>query len=607
MHAQDYVPGEVIVKMKVDASQKGVSFSTSQFKSKSSKEMTLQQSFHHLRMHKMSLKPGQSVESMIQILKSDPNVEYAEPNYIVNKSTLEAASHQVELNDARAAYYEVEAQSGSTFHQSNANMQVEGAWSSMSGGAAPAVVAVIDTGVDYNHDVFVESGAMWNNPGEVAGNGIDDDGNGYVDDIYGWNFVNNSNNPMDDDNHGTHVAGIVLGSTQNILASSLSSARIKIMALKFLDNNGSGTTSDAIAAINYAVANGAKVLNNSWGGGGYSQALKDAISASSNAKTVFIAAAGNAGSNNDSFATYPANYSIQNVISIAATNDYDYLASFSNYGRSSVHIASPGVSIYSTLPGNSMGYLSGTSMAAPFVAGLAAMMVREEPAADGFQVKTVIGDQANRVLSLENRIQTESRINMANSVSVAANGQLLNYQPASQVDIERDLASDLAGGGGCAAVTIVKDFMGGGKGGPQSPYSQLRFIGLLLVLLSPIMIILNLRKAREEDEGESAGENRRRFTRYKVDTEVQIFLGSQQLAGAVSCISVGGVRIDTDQMLNDGNEISMKIKGPGSGFIEAKGEIVWSKDRESYGVKFSDIDDNNKTQIEEWSKRLDED
>ena len=135
--AQEYVPGEVIVKMKHDPSQKGVaSFSTQNFKSKSSKEMTLKQSFHHLRMHRLSLKAGQNVEAMVETLKADPNVEYAEPNYIVNKSTLETASHVVSFEDAQAAYYEVGAQSGSNFHQSNANMQVESAWSMTSNGAS---------------------------------------------------------------------------------------------------------------------------------------------------------------------------------------------------------------------------------------------------------------------------------------------------------------------------------------------------------------------------------------------------------------------------------------------------------------------------------------
>ncbi len=599
--AQDFVPGEVIVKLKDRDSGKA------NFMSKSSASMTLKKSYPVLRTHKMALKSGADVMATVDALNNDPDVEYAEPNYYLRKSSTEQAQGRVDYESAQAAFYEVQSMSGSSFNQSSANIQAEQAWDLLSGGATPPVIAVIDTGVDYNHDVFQDSGAMWVNPGEVPGNGIDDDNNGYIDDIHGWNFVANSNSPIDDDDHGTHVAGIILGSTQNILASPIGSAQIRIMALKFLDDQGIGTTTDAIEAIHYAINNGAKVLNNSWGGGGYSQALRDAIVSSNNNDLVFIAAAGNQASNNDSYATYPANYDIPNVFSVAATNDYDYLASFSNYGKSTVHIASPGVSIYSTLAGNSMGYLSGTSMAAPFVAGLAAMMVHEESSIDGFQVKTIIEDTANRVLSLQNRVASESRINMYNAVNVAATGQALNYQPGSNIDPSREIASEVQGGGCAAILPLIKDIIGGPKG-PSGPANYLRFLGLLLVLLSPVMILLTMRNASKEREAQGGGQNRRRYDRFKVDTQVQIFFGSQQLCGAVSCISLGGVRIDTHDSLHDGDQISMKIQGPDEdSYIEASGEIVWSKDQESYGVKFNEIDDMNKVQISEWTKVLEKD
>lgn len=600
--AQDFVPGEVIVKLKDRDSVK------SSFMSKSSASMTLKKSYPVLRTHKMALKSGADVLATVDALKSDPDVEYAEPNYYLRKSSNEGAQGRVDYDSAQAAYYEVQAVSGSSFSQSSANIQAEQAWALMSPGASAPVIAVIDTGVDYNHDVFDDTGAMWVNPGEIPNNGIDDDNNGYIDDIHGWNFVANSNSPLDDDDHGTHVAGIILGSTQNILASPLESAQIRIMALKFLDDQGIGTTSDAIEAIYYAINNGAKVLNNSWGGGGYSQALRDAIVSANNDDLVFIAAAGNQASNNDSYATYPANYDIPNVFSVAATNDYDYLASFSNYGKSTVHIASPGVSIYSTLAGNSMGYLSGTSMAAPFVAGLAAMMVREEESIDGFQVKTIIEDTANRVLSLQNRVASESRINMQSAVNIAATGQALNYQPGSNIDPSREIASEVQGGGCAAILPLMKDIISGPKG-PSGPSSYLRFLGLLLVLLSPVMILLTLRNSQKAGAGQSSdGLNRRRYDRFKVDTNVQILFGGQQLAGAVSCISLGGVRIDTNDSLHDGDEVALKIQGPDEdSYIEAKGEIVWSKDQESYGVKFNQIDDMNKVQISEWTKNLERD
>ena len=237
------------------------------------------------------------------------------------------------------------------------------------GTSTNVVTAVIDTGVDYRHQDLAAN--IWSNADEVAGNGIDDDRNGYVDDTRGWDFANNENDPMDDNGHGTHVAGTIGAVGNNGVGVTGVAWSALIMPLKFLDKSGSGALSDAIEAINYARVNGAKVINASWGGGAFSSALQSAITQYQQAGGIFVAASGNEGSNNSTTPSYPANYA--GVISVGASTRSDALASFSNFGTN-VQIVAPGQSILSTLPGNAYGTLSGTSMATPHAAGAIALL-----------------------------------------------------------------------------------------------------------------------------------------------------------------------------------------------------------------------------------------
>ncbi|MCM2324556.1 MAG: S8 family serine peptidase [Oligoflexia bacterium] len=251
---------------------------------------------------------------------------------------------------------------------SRAKIRAPEAWR-LTQGSEEIVVAVIDTGVDYRHPDLADN--IWINEGERAGlAGVDDDGNGYVDDVYGYDFHNNRGNAMDDNKHGTHVAGII-GALLNDTGIVGVSPKVRIMALKFLGSSGSGDANNAIRAINYAVDHGARIISNSWGGGGRSQLLEAAIQRAISKGIYVVAAAGNESSNNDQVPMYPAGYS--GVISVASSDAADALSSFSNYGASSVWIAAPGSDILSTIPGLRHARLSGTSMAAPQVSGALAL------------------------------------------------------------------------------------------------------------------------------------------------------------------------------------------------------------------------------------------
>ena len=294
-------------------------------------------------------------------------------------------------------------------------------------GSSSVVVAVIDTGVDYTHVDLAAN--IWINPGEIAGNGIDDDHNGFVDDVYGYDFVNNDGDPMDDNSHGTHVSGTIAAMANNGVGVAGVNWSSSIMALKFLDSNGSGYLSDAVRAINYATMMRTQydvnvcVTNNSWGGGGYSTSMYNAIQASNNAGILFVAAAGNSGSNNDFSSQYPANYSCSNVVSVAAITSSGQLASFSSYGATTVDLAAPGVSIYSTVPGNRYASYSGTSMATPHVAGVAALAFALTPDASVAEIRDAILGGTEPSAALSGKTVTGGTLNAYNTL------QLLDAQP----------------------------------------------------------------------------------------------------------------------------------------------------------------------------------
>lgn len=291
----------------------------------------------------------------------------------------------------------------------DADIDAPEAWDLTTG--TDVIVGMIDTGVEWTHPDL--SANIWTNTAEANGvAGRDDDGNGYVDDVRGWDFVYDDNNPNDDNGHGTHTAGTVAAVGNNGIGATGVCWRARLMALKFLDASGSGYDSDAIRAIRYATRNGARLTSNSWGGGGASQAEFDAISEANSAGVLFVAAAGNSGTNNDTSPSYPASFTNPNIIAVAATNRYDALASFSCYGVTSVDLGAPGVSVYSTYRGSTYASLSGTSMATPHVAGACALLFSYSPASTGAQVRSVILANVDPLASLAGRCVTGGRLNV---------------------------------------------------------------------------------------------------------------------------------------------------------------------------------------------------
>ena len=283
-------------------------------------------------------------------------------------------------------------------------IEAPAAWDTFAGG--PVLVAVTDTGIDKAHPDL--DGNLWSNPKEIAANNVDDDGNGVIDDIHGVNFSGgaNSGDPRDGDGHGTHVAGTIAAESGNGIGVVGVNPQAKVLSAKFLRDDGGGTTADAIRAIDYARSMGAKVINASWGGGGYSKALEEAI-AKSNA--LFVAAAGNNGVDTDGRSFYPAAYDLGNVVSVAATTQTDNLASFSNYGSCSVDLAAPGYQVLSSVPGTGYESYNGTSMAAPHVAGAAALLAARSPSLGIQEIKARLMDSVDKPASLAGRMVTLGR------------------------------------------------------------------------------------------------------------------------------------------------------------------------------------------------------
>jgi subtilisin family serine protease len=357
------------------------------------------------------------VETLIAFLRADPSVAYVEPNYILHAAAVPDEPQFVNLWGLRNAGQSVNGMGGGS---TGADIHATGAWN-LSTGSRRNVVAVIDTGFDYNHPDLKAN--VWSAPAAFSVT-IDGVTTTCAAGTHGFNAITSTCDPLDDNDHGSHVAGTIGAVGQNSRGVVGVNWTASIMASKFLDATGNGTLANAINALEFAIqaktafastagAN-VRVLNNSWVGGGFSQALLDEINRARTNGMLFVAAAGNDSSNNDAEMAYPADYThsgATSIISVAATDNDDQLASFSNYGRSLVHLGAPGVNILSTTRGNTYRYFSGTSMATPHVSGAAALVL-SKCALSTSQLKTAILHNVDVLGSLTGWVSSNGRLNV---------------------------------------------------------------------------------------------------------------------------------------------------------------------------------------------------
>lgn len=331
----------------------------------------------------------------LQALKSHAAVENVEPNFIYKTDSVEESHPNDPMLDQLWGLI------NTGEYSPGIDVDVRRGWE-IETGSKKIVVAVIDSGVSYNHEDLAPN--MWTNKAELDGvEGVDDDGNGFIDDIYGYDFANNDGDPIDDAGHGSHCSGTIGAKGNNAEGVVGVAWDVRIMGVKFLTREGRGTLANAIKSIDYATLMGANVMNNSWGGGGFSNELKSSIERARDAGILFVAAAGNSFSNNDKKPAYPASYDVDNIISVAAIERWGRLAGFSSYGRKTVDIGAPGKGIVSTV-GYSYSSMSGTSMAAPHVSGVAALIFSHVPGITMAEVRRRIIDRSKPLIPLRSKV-----------------------------------------------------------------------------------------------------------------------------------------------------------------------------------------------------------
>ena len=430
--AAQYIPGEILVTFRPGAP------TARRNAVLNAQSARLVRRFETIDLHHVRLRIGQTVEAALAAFQADPDVLSAQPNYIRYLTASAPPNDPSWLDDSLWGLRKIMAQP---------------AWTNFTTGDGTVVVADIDTGVNYNHPDLAAN--IWTNPGEIPGNGIDDDHNGYVDDVHGIDTVNHDSDPMDDHGHGTHTAGTIGAVGNNGVGVVGVSWNVKILACKFIAAGGSGTDAGAIECFNYITALknrgiNIRVSSNSWGAPRdstrhFPTTFKNAIDAAGNAGILNAFAAGNAGTNNDVTAFDPATFTSPSIVAVAASDGFDDRAGFSNYGSTSVDLAAPGVSIRSTY-GGGYGDLSGTSMATPHVAGAAALLFAQKPSLTVSAAKSLLLENVDRVGQWTGLVASGGRLNvfgaaLANSsnlpptVSIAAplNGATVTVPPAVSV------------------------------------------------------------------------------------------------------------------------------------------------------------------------------
>jgi subtilisin family serine protease len=396
------VPGEYVIKLKNSISLSAFKTQSNDFKNQF-RALAITPIDEHYWLVKRN--KAEDPNLVIQDLKAQAQIELAEPNYIYDLFT---TPNDPDYSKQWSISNVGQADGWGRAGRLGLDIGAEKAWD-MTVGSKRVIVAVIDSGLNYNHPDIKDN--LWTNLAEANGkSGVDDDNNGYVDDLHGYDFVNNDNDPIDDHGHGTHVANIIGARGNQSLGITGVNWEVSILPLKFATAEGKGSLEASIKAIKYAVKMGARILNNSWGNDHYSELLESAIKETSQQNVLFIAAAGNSSRNNDIKPIYPASLKISNIISVAGLNIHGYLAGFSCWGPSSVHIAAPGDSIYS-LWKDKYREMSGTSMAAPHVSGVTALLLAKEPELSAMEAKERLLRTSVPLAGLRNKVMSAGMVN----------------------------------------------------------------------------------------------------------------------------------------------------------------------------------------------------
>lgn len=361
-----------------------------------------------------------SLEATKKLYSKNPNVLYVEPDFTIRVNPLKgsAVHKKNEQFEQQWALNNIGQKVGKYTGKEDADINGPEAWE-ITKGDKEVVLGIIDTGVNHKHPDLIDN--MWSNPGEIPGNGKDDDGNGFVDDVHGINAMDKTGDPMDDNGHGSHCSGIMGGTNSKGEGVFGVNQKVSIVGCKFLDADGGGRMSDALTCMDYFSKLKTRekhpvnivAINASWGGGGKSKAMEEAIKILGDNGILFVAAAGNDGEDNDLVSSYPANYKLANIISVAATNNKDELAYFSNFGKKSVHVAAPGMDILSTVLDNGYDTYSGTSMATPYVTGLIGLLKSKDPSLTAKQVKNLVIAGGTDLSSLSGKVISNRRIRAA--------------------------------------------------------------------------------------------------------------------------------------------------------------------------------------------------
>ena len=421
LDGREVVDGEVIVRYRAEAGGT-IERQRAEFQSQADEvEVIGRRGMRRMRSQRIGTR------AMIDALRNNPDVEFAEPNYVVRVG---ATPNDPSFGALWGLFNIGQSVNGST-GTAGADISALQAWDVTTGSRAH-VIGVIDTGIDYRHPDLAAN--IWSAPyafSVTVGGRVINCAAG----SHGFNAITNTCDPMDDHYHGTHVAGTIGAVGNNGIGVAGVNWAASMMGLKFLSSSGSGSTADAIKAIEFAIqaravlgsAANVRILSNSWGGGGYSQALKNQIDAAASAEMLFVAAAGNNGADNDVYPHYPSSYTSANMISVAATTGRDQRASFSNYGRNSVHLGAPGQTIVSTMPNNGYASLNGTSMATPQVSGVAALVLAACPMTTAALKTAILGSvdpiaAMNGITSTNGRLDANAAVRRCTPPSLLVNG-----------------------------------------------------------------------------------------------------------------------------------------------------------------------------------------